>query len=82
MLLEFQPCLRILVESRKNKHCSGANRVVTPLEWRGEWLRVRVRQPSSYCLAAEDWDGSVREGWVRWRDRLKGPWVSIWSRGC
>ena len=60
----------------------GAAHSMEPLEVAGDWMHVRVTQPSDYCIGSEDWKGVKHEGWVRWRDDEKGPWVFIWSRGC
>ena len=60
----------------------GAAHSMEPLQVAGDWMRVRVTQPSNYCISPEDWEGVEHEGWVRWRDQEKGPWVFIWSRGC
>jgi hypothetical protein len=51
-----------------------------PLEFQGDWVRVRIKQPSDHC-----WDPPevrVDEGWVRWRGPEGGPWVWYNSRGC
>ena len=44
-------------------------------------MRVRVTQPSDYCVGEENWRGTTREGWIRWRDE-QGPWVWFYSRAC
>jgi hypothetical protein len=52
-----------------------------PLEVRGEWLRVRVRQPPQYCV----WDDPAAtevEGWMRWWTERRGPEVWYYTRGC
>lgn len=51
-----------------------------PLEVRGSWMRVRVREPSDYCDF--DVESRVREGWVRWRDESVGPRLWYYTRGC
>ena len=60
----------------------GSDHSIEPLEVAGDWMRVRVFQPSNYCAGPEDWQGREHEGWVRWGDRVKGPWLFVWSRGC
>lgn len=51
------------------------------LEIRGDWMRVRVTRPSTYCVF--DRSFPVRdEGWIRWRDEAMGPWVWWFTRGC
>ena len=51
-----------------------------PLEVRGSWMRVRVKEPSDYCDF--DLESSAREGWVRWRDEGAGPRLWYYTRGC
>jgi len=60
----------------------GADHALEPLEIRGDWMRVRVEQPSGYCMGPDEWKGQRNEGWVRWRGPDKGPWVWFYSRGC
>ena len=52
------------------------------LEFRGDWARVRVSVPSTFCADTRPTRASVREGWVRWRSRERGPWVWYYTRGC
>lgn len=52
-----------------------------PLEFRGDWARVRVSIPSQYCADAQP-QGVVHEGWIRWRSRERGPSVWYYTRGC
>jgi hypothetical protein len=47
----------------------------------GDWMRVSVQQPRTYC-GDEDADVAVDEGWIKWRDEEKGPWVWWHTRGC
>lgn len=51
----------------------SGDHIVEPLEVRGEWMRVVVKQPSDYGR----WDMEVvrREGWVRWYSAETGPRV-------
>lgn len=51
-----------------------------PLEVRGPWMRVRVKEPSDYCEF--DLESNVREGWIRWYDAEAGPRVWYHTRGC
>ena len=54
---------------------------IEAIEFRGDWARVRLNIPSGYC----DFSGPppvVREGWVRWRDSERGPWLWYYTRGC
>lgn len=52
------------------------------LEIEGDWMRVRLAQPSSYCKDPETWKGRHLEGWLRWRDPVEGPWIWYFTRGC
>lgn len=52
-----------------------------PLEFRGDWARVRVSVPSRYCADPQP-DSEVHEGWIRWRSRERGPWIWYYTRGC
>jgi hypothetical protein len=52
------------------------------LEVRGDWMRVRVTRPSTYCVETVTPGGRIDEGWIRWRDEEMGPWVWIFTRGC
>ncbi len=52
------------------------------LELRGDWARVRVSIPSTFCADPKPARPWVREGWVRWRSRDRGPWVWYYTRGC
>lgn len=60
----------------------GADHALDPLEIRGDWMRVRVEQPSGYCMGRDQWSGRRDEGWIRWRGPNKGPWLWFYSRGC
>lgn len=61
---------------------SGEEPMLEPLEIEGDWMRVRVTRPSTYCAFPEPTDGRVDEGWIRWRDDAMGPWVWYFTRGC
>ena len=54
------------------------------LEFKDDWMRVKVEQPDWTCNGAsdEEFKGSIHEGWVKWRDEKIGPWVWIYTRGC
>lgn len=54
---------------------------IQPLEFRGDWARVRVSIPSRYC-AEREVQGMLHEGWIRWRSPERGPWVWYYTRGC
>jgi hypothetical protein len=51
-----------------------------PLELQGDWMRVRLKTPSDYCVEPD----AVRteEGWIRWRSAERGPLVWYYTRGC
>jgi hypothetical protein len=51
-----------------------------PLEVRGEWMRVGLKQPSDYCHP--EVVPVRREGWVRWYSPDIGPRVWYFTRGC
>jgi hypothetical protein len=61
----------------------GLDHELEMLEMRGDWMRVRVRQPAWTCTGSDQpFPGRVDEGWVQWRDEVTGPWTWIYSRGC
>lgn len=61
----------------------GTDHELTLLEMKGDWMRVRVRQPAWTCVGpGQEFTGREDEGWIKWRDELTGPWVWIYSRGC
>lgn len=61
----------------------GLDHELEMLEMRGDWMRVRVRQPAWTCVGSDQpFPGRVDEGWVQWRDTTLGPWTWIYSRGC
>lgn len=55
---------------------------IQPLEFRGDWARVRVSLPSSYCAEPRPARVKLHEGWVRWRSRERGPALWYYTRGC
>lgn len=61
---------------------SDHDAMLEPLELRGDWMRVRVTRPSTYCVTDPPPDLRVDEGWIRWRDDAMGPWVWTFTRGC
>lgn len=60
----------------------GEDHMIKPLEIQGDWMRVSVRQPSDYCVASADWNGTIHEGWVRWTSEEQGTWLYYYPRGC
>lgn len=58
------------------------NNHLEPLEVEGDWMRVRVRQPSDYCSGSGSVRANVAEGWIKWRSADQGPWVWYPTRGC
>jgi hypothetical protein len=55
---------------------------IQPLEFKGDWARVRVSIPSTYCADPKPRRAAVREGWIRWRSRERGPSIWYYTRGC
>lgn len=69
-------------ERLRSVPASPAEYHLEPLEIRGDWMRVRVVQPSDYCADPADATARRSEGWVRWRDDDIGPWLWYYTRGC
>jgi hypothetical protein len=55
---------------------------IKPLQFRGDWVRVRVSIPSNYCADPKPVRPRVREGWIRWRSPGGGPELWYYTRGC
>jgi hypothetical protein len=55
---------------------------IRPLEFRGDWARVRVSIPSNLCAELKPSRVAVHEGWIRWRSRERGPALWYYTRGC
>jgi hypothetical protein len=53
-----------------------------PLEFQGDWARVRVSIPSDACADPKPTRPTVYEGWIRWRSRERGPSIWYYTRGC
>lgn len=60
----------------------GPDHDLKPLEVAGEWMRVRVTQPSQICRTAPESVPSVHEGWIRWLCDDLGPCLWYYTRGC
>jgi hypothetical protein len=77
--------LRLVPESGAERvawiPAEGRKYAIEPLEFKGDWMRVRLKAPSDYC-AEPDVRPAIREGWVRWRDARLGPLVWYYTRGC
>ena len=58
-----------------------ASSIPQPVEFRGDWARVRVSIPGS-CVEPKPERPTVHEGWIRWRSRDRGPWVWYYPKGC
>lgn len=58
----------------------GQDYHLEPIEVRGSWMRVRLKEPSDYCEF--DMESDATEGWVRWYAADVGPRVWYFSRGC
>jgi imidazolonepropionase-like amidohydrolase len=54
---------------------------IHPLEVRDDWMRVELSVPSDYCAEPGNPAEKV-EGWIRWRDDARGPWLWHYTRGC
>ncbi|MEO1070321.1 MAG: hypothetical protein AAFW95_14610, partial [Cyanobacteria bacterium J06638_6] len=50
------------------------------LEIEGDWMRVRVLQPTNYCNF--NWRGQIDEGWVQWKNDTQGSLIYFYPRGC
>ena len=48
----------------------------------GDWARARVSVPSDFCTEPGARKPEVRDGWTRWRDAARGPWLWYYTRGC
>lgn len=58
----------------------GPNSLIEPLEFEGDWMRVRIVQPSDGCQALP---GAVtEEGWMRWRNGSDRALVWYPSKDC
>ncbi len=55
---------------------------IQPLQFRGDWARVRVSVPSRHCADPRPTRFKVYEGWVRWRGPKLGPALWYYTRGC
>lgn len=52
------------------------------LQFRGDWVRVRISIPSTHCADPKPARVRVHEGWVRWRGPKLGPALWYYTRGC
>ncbi len=59
----------------------GGDHDIDPLERRGDWLRVRVTEPSVFCETVPADQAQRYEGWIRWRDE-SGLLLWFLTRGC
>lgn len=58
----------------------GPDSFIEPVAFEGDWMRVRVTQPTDGCAQLT---GSVtQEGWMRWRDTDNRPLVWFPPEGC
>ncbi len=61
----------------------GLDHKLELLEVQGDWMRVRVTQPDLTCSGPDRvFNGTIDEGWVKWRDADSGPWLWFYTRGC
>jgi hypothetical protein len=59
----------------------GRKYAFEPLEFKGDWMRARLRAPFDQCRKSH-LKPRVREGWIRWRDPALGPLLWYFTRGC
>lgn len=58
----------------------GANSFIEPIAFEGDWMRVRVTQPTDGCTFLP---GSVtQEGWLRWRNEDAESLIWYPPKGC
>ena len=52
---------------------------LVPLEFRGDWARVALEVPNNMCPSGPP--PKRTEGWIPWRDSVRGPlvWVTAWD---
>ena len=52
---------------------------LVPLEFRGGWARVTLEVPNNMCPSGSP--PKRTEGWIPWRDSVRGPlvWVAAWD---
>jgi hypothetical protein len=60
----------------------GDDYILWPLEWRGDWLRVRAAAPSDYCASLDAPAPRQDTLWIRWRTETGRPRVWFFTRGC
>ncbi|MCG8363119.1 MAG: hypothetical protein MJA27_07290 [Pseudanabaenales cyanobacterium] len=58
----------------------GNDSFIEPIEFRGDWMRVRVTQPVNGCEFLPN--ASTTEGWMRWRSAEQGAWIWYPTKGC
>lgn len=58
----------------------GPNSLIEPLEFKGDWMRVRIIQPADGCEALPG--ANTEEGWMRWRSSSNRPLVWYPSKNC
>lgn len=58
----------------------GSDSFIEPVEFSGDWMRVRVTQPAEGCRVLPE--ARTQEGWMRWRTNQQG--IRIWFQpsGC
>lgn len=53
-----------------------------PVQIDGDWMRVRVTQPSDHCAEPGAVAARISDGWIKWRSPEQGPWIWYHTRGC
>lgn len=58
----------------------GSDSLIEPVEFSGDWMRVRVTQPAEGCRLLPE--ARTQEGWMRWRTNQQGIRVWFPPSGC
>ena len=67
-------------DENAERRAIGQDYHLEPIEVRGSWMRVLLKEPSDYCEF--DMESEATEGWVRWYADDVGPRVWYYTRGC
>lgn len=54
---------------------------IQPLEFRGDWMRVKVEQLNDGCDRVSP-DATTEEGWMQWRSAGRDSWIWYPPKGC
>ncbi|HEY9888256.1 MAG TPA: hypothetical protein V6D02_07625 [Candidatus Obscuribacterales bacterium] len=58
----------------------GPNSIIEPLAFTGDWMQVRVTQPTDGCISLPG--AATQEGWMRWRNAENQSLVWYPPQGC